>query len=335
MFSGRRKKIAIAAAILIVGTGIALLFRHEEAGTAARPPEKRSPNLPAPTSRAETPRTTTQEPKLAGRIEPLYGDGQSPTADVGSRQTPERTAATPATQTGPGPTATRFADEWAVPEMPSSFAASAGGSASRGDSPLKWQTVRRPTADASPAPAASAPIDRPASEGVGIAPRMADKRHTIVDGDTLAALAHRYLGSQVRQLEIYEYNRDVLASPELLPIGKELRIPPADFVPSAPTRDFESSPLVAVSPIVAHSPPPSSGRAIEPATSPPKPSQSATKTYVVQPHDTLALVARKLYGDISRQADLMSANRQQLRSAKDLRPGMTLVVPPAGRASAR
>jgi nucleoid-associated protein YgaU len=52
------------------------------------------------------------------------------------------------------------------------------------------------------------------------------RRHKIVDGDTLRGLAERYLGSPDRALEIYEANRDLLPSPELLPIGVELRIPP-------------------------------------------------------------------------------------------------------------
>jgi nucleoid-associated protein YgaU len=52
------------------------------------------------------------------------------------------------------------------------------------------------------------------------------RTHKIVDGDTLGALAERYLGSADRRLEIYEANRDVLPSPELLPIGAELKIPP-------------------------------------------------------------------------------------------------------------
>lgn len=50
--------------------------------------------------------------------------------------------------------------------------------------------------------------------------------HKIVDGDTLAALAERYLGSSARAQEIYEANRDVLHDPMLLPIGAELKIPP-------------------------------------------------------------------------------------------------------------
>ncbi|MGD0382099.1 MAG: tail protein X, partial [Thermoguttaceae bacterium] len=49
--------------------------------------------------------------------------------------------------------------------------------------------------------------------------------HKIVDGDTLGDLAARYLGSAARAVEIFAANRDVLADPELLPIGVELKIP--------------------------------------------------------------------------------------------------------------
>jgi nucleoid-associated protein YgaU len=51
------------------------------------------------------------------------------------------------------------------------------------------------------------------------------RRHKIVDGDTLAALAERYLGSAARAGELFQANRDVLLDPQLLPIGVELRIP--------------------------------------------------------------------------------------------------------------
>jgi nucleoid-associated protein YgaU len=50
--------------------------------------------------------------------------------------------------------------------------------------------------------------------------------HRIVDGDSLAELAERYLGSASRAKELFEANRDLLTSPELLPIGAELKIPP-------------------------------------------------------------------------------------------------------------
>ena len=54
--------------------------------------------------------------------------------------------------------------------------------------------------------------------------------HKIIDGDSLALLAERYLGSASRAMEIYEANRDVLAHPGILPIGAELKIPRADQV---------------------------------------------------------------------------------------------------------
>jgi nucleoid-associated protein YgaU len=49
-------------------------------------------------------------------------------------------------------------------------------------------------------------------------------RHRVVDGDSLEALAERYLGAAQRADEIYQANRERLASPELLPIGVELSI---------------------------------------------------------------------------------------------------------------
>lgn len=57
------------------------------------------------------------------------------------------------------------------------------------------------------------------------AARQAYLTHRIADGDTLSGLAQHYLGSSKRFLEIFTANRDRLASPDLLPIGVELRIP--------------------------------------------------------------------------------------------------------------
>lgn len=57
-------------------------------------------------------------------------------------------------------------------------------------------------------------------------PREASEiRHRIIDGDSLPDLADQYLGDRQLYLELYEYNRDILDSPDLLPIGQEIRIP--------------------------------------------------------------------------------------------------------------
>jgi hypothetical protein len=47
----------------------------------------------------------------------------------------------------------------------------------------------------------------------------------VVDGDSLERLAGRYLDDSSRANEIYEANRELLANPDLLPIGAELVIP--------------------------------------------------------------------------------------------------------------
>ena len=58
-----------------------------------------------------------------------------------------------------------------------------------------------------------------------VATEIAPRTHTIVDGDSLAALAERYLGSKDAAAAIFAVNRDVLSDPQILPIGVELRIP--------------------------------------------------------------------------------------------------------------
>jgi nucleoid-associated protein YgaU len=62
----------------------------------------------------------------------------------------------------------------------------------------------------------------------GHLPPLADAepvRHRVVDGDSLEALAERYLGSRQRAGEIFAANQSLLVEPELLPIGIELIIP--------------------------------------------------------------------------------------------------------------
>lgn len=57
----------------------------------------------------------------------------------------------------------------------------------------------------------------------GAAPKL--RRHRLTDGDTLERLADRYLGSGARAEEIYAINRDLLTAPDLLPLGRIIRIP--------------------------------------------------------------------------------------------------------------
>lgn len=51
------------------------------------------------------------------------------------------------------------------------------------------------------------------------------RRHRLTDGDTLVGLAERYYGDRNRAAELFDANRGVLSSPDLLPIGIEIVLP--------------------------------------------------------------------------------------------------------------
>ncbi|MCE9605226.1 MAG: tail protein X [Planctomycetia bacterium] len=77
------------------------------------------------------------------------------------------------------------------------------------------------------------------------------KRHRVRDGETLASLAERYYGNAERYIAIYDANRGVLSNPDLLPIGVELAIPPADqAAASAAAADVATPPTARLLPRV-------------------------------------------------------------------------------------
>jgi nucleoid-associated protein YgaU len=55
-------------------------------------------------------------------------------------------------------------------------------------------------------------------------PAPRERLHVVRDGDTLSKLAERYLGDSRRRMEIFADNRQLLQSPDVLPIGAKLRI---------------------------------------------------------------------------------------------------------------
>jgi nucleoid-associated protein YgaU len=77
-------------------------------------------------------------------------------------------------------------------------------------------------------PEASEPKAAPPAGGPKIGKPPAETQvYVIRDGDTLIGIARRIYGNAVRYMDIYEANRDVLASPDAtLYAGQRLRIPP-------------------------------------------------------------------------------------------------------------
>lgn len=80
-------------------------------------------------------------------------------------------------------------------------------------------------------PSALRPL-RPIPFALLARPESEQRIHRVVDGDTLPALAERYLGDTSRWEEIFAANRDVLTDPRLLPIGVELKLPPLKKEPN-------------------------------------------------------------------------------------------------------
>jgi nucleoid-associated protein YgaU len=184
--------------------------------------------LPATEARSESPPALRRHPTLDGTPPPripaeyaplssesspndeatTYGSGKSHGVPEDAKDTVENIAASVAS------------DEWE------------DGAADAGHQPSA-PTASRPTGSVASAPAPQVVIGRVAARAPYPStqhprPVAARKtlRHRVLDGDSLEALAEQYLGSRELAHEIFEANRNLLASPDLLPIGIELIIPP-------------------------------------------------------------------------------------------------------------
>ncbi|HTU26289.1 MAG TPA: tail protein X [Pirellulales bacterium] len=96
------------------------------------------------------------------------------------------------------------------------------------------------------APLSGEPLADRGSRSV-VEPLPPVRTHVVADGDTLAKLAARYLGSADRYGEIFAANRPLLSSPDLLPIGVQLVIPPRRR--PAPPSELDPADAPAIAPV--------------------------------------------------------------------------------------
>jgi nucleoid-associated protein YgaU len=267
----RRSKIIVIALVACLGCGAAYFFRK-------RGPSSADVLNPAPQAafQAEAPRHGPEKPAPQSH---LLGEIQAADQPIGSS---DMTPVAPAGAPGPSP---------AMPADPFSARSVAVGGQSL------------PPAAGAAQPMAPGAFTGSASNGL--------VRHRIVDGDTLTGLAERYLGNSNRFLEIYDQNRDMLTSPDLLPIGSELKIPARGLI-APPTAPDDPQPMVPLAPV---------GQSSNSADA------RGARTYVVRRNDTLTGIAKQVYGDTSRYPELLEANRQQLSRPEDLRVGTRLIIP--------
>lgn len=164
---------------------------------------------------------------------------------------------------------------------------------------------------------------------------------TVRDGDDLTGIAIRHYGHADAAAAIWAANRDVLADPNLLPIGVRLRLPPpwsigvgARLPDGGGVRAIEPPFAGADDPAprflpVSASPPvgvPWLGDA-PPPVAPARPAAIRAGTVRVAPGDTLASLAQKFYGDPSAARRIWEANQDLLRSPELVVPGMELRLP--------
>lgn len=341
----RRTKIALVAVVLTIGLALAFQFRKKDVKTGS--------NTAAAPSAAES---SAANPSLAANVQPAVPQANSLT---GNNASPLDVAAAPANvasaeTAAPQLAASTSASVGSAPPEPlpneDHTAAGTGGPKSAGSAvpalPNSFATANQ-----------SNPTDASDFHSEHSAPATS-ATHKIVDGDSLPRLAEQYLGSASRADEIFACNRDVLSDPELLPIGVRLRIPsgpphaltasaePATASGSLPPGSSATATATATA-TAASAPPASAASASQPPLAstakaplldiapaelsplPPLGDQSHPpgRIYIVQPGDTLAGIAQKFYADGSRTDAILQANREQIRSEQDLRPGLLLEVP--------
>jgi nucleoid-associated protein YgaU len=176
--------------------------------------------------------TTPEKTTLPLRSESPGGDDRAARMDISASAKSFASADRLQQPAAAGPTA------GPPPELPVAYRDSAAGSEpnapSRDDRSLEL-------------PDPTGPPHVPAPRGEGTRSRT----HRVVDGDTLASLAKRYLGRGDRYMDLFDANRAILADPDVLPIGIELEIPAPQHESAAPPIEpaathADSSPLVPI-----------------------------------------------------------------------------------------
>ena len=121
---------------------------------------------------------------------------------------------------------------------------------------------------------------------------------TVGPGDNLSRLASKHLGDANRFAELYELNRDRLASADDVRIGMKLRVPgtPKAAPPAAAARPASTS-------------------------------VAGVARYTVRPGDSLSRIAGEVLGDQNRWRELFDANRDSLGSPNEVKVGQQLRVP--------
>lgn len=139
-------------------------------------------------------------------------------------------------------------------------------------------------------------------------------------GDTLSGLASQYLGTSRRWQELLDANKDKMDTPQDLRVGMTINLPGTSSVATTSSAAATSS---TASSAASSSPAASNTPAVVAAQS----NAPSNMVYTVQPGDTLSRIAESKLGNGSLWNSIYQANRDQLKNANDLAPGMKIKIP--------
>ena len=158
--------------------------------------------------------------------------------------------------------------------------------------------------------------------------------HQLLDQKAESDRLHRLL-DRVIPASSSEEARPRSVLPRLDPNSSALATPPSHpaAVPEKADIPAATQPAASQPPVIRETPPPQP-KPVEPAPAtvaehpaPPAPITAATRTYVVQPGDSVYRIAERVYGDPMQWKKVRDANRERLGPDNQLRAGQVLVVP--------
>jgi nucleoid-associated protein YgaU len=148
----------------------------------------------------------------------------------------------------------------------------------------------------------------PLAPGTPAPGAVATRTHVIGKGDTIASIAQREYGTKALAQKLYEHNRAAIGNPRSMKIGTRIELPSVEILTGQPKAEPAQPALP--EPVVAT-----------------EPTQSSGRRYTVKAGDNLGSIAKSQLGSTKRWQDLLAANSKVLRDPKQLKPGMTLVIP--------
>jgi nucleoid-associated protein YgaU len=132
------------------------------------------------------------------------------------------------------------------------------------------------------------------------------RRYTVLAGDSLVKIADAEYGDKELWRAIAAANPGI--NPDRLLVGQTINVP-----------DFETVRRQAAAGATPRVTPPSQSTTTR--------SDASRATYTVEQGDSLVKIAENLLGDKDRWRELLELNRDQIRSANLIRPGMKLKLP--------